>query len=53
MTLSDRNPQPITIREFVQGIGKFKALSDEYICAVQDMVGDRFAMLQKLAGLGT
>lgn len=49
LTLNDRNPQPITIREFVQGIGKFKALSDKDIDAVQSMVNARFALLRALA----
>ncbi len=48
--LNDENRKPITIAEFVKGIGKFKALSDEDIAAIQAMVDHRFEMLKRLAG---
>lgn len=43
------NRMPITVAEFVKGIGKFKKLTDEEIAAIQSMVDERYAMLQKLA----
>ena len=50
--LNDENRNPITIREFVQGIGKFKALTDEEIDALQKMADGRFALLKRLADKG-
>lgn len=49
LRLSDENKQPITIQAFVQGIGKFKALSDEDLADIQAMVDTRFAMLKQLS----
>ena len=43
------NRKPITIAEFVQGIGKFKKLTEEEIAAIQTMVDERWALLNKLA----
>ncbi len=43
------NRKPITIAEFVQGIGKFKKLTDAEIAAIQSMVDERWALLEKLA----
>ena len=48
LTLTE-NRKPITIREFVAGIGKFSKLSDEEIDAIQTMADNRYATLQKLA----
>lgn len=48
LTLTE-NRKPITIREFVAGIGKFSKLSDEEINAIQTMADNRYATLQKLA----
>ena len=47
--LNDQNRSPIPIREFVQGIGKFKALTDAEIDALQEMADARFALLKRLA----
>ena len=44
------NRKPITIAEFVQGIGKFKKLTEEEIAAIQSLVDERWALLEKLAG---
>lgn len=44
------NRKPITIAEFVQGIGKFKKLTEEEIAAIQSLVDARWALLEKLAG---
>ena len=43
------NRKPITIAEFVQGIGKFKKLTEEEIAAIQSLVDERWALLEKLA----
>ena len=48
LTLTE-NRKPITIREFVAGIGKFSKLSDEEIDAIQTMADNRYAPLQTLA----
>ena len=48
LTLTE-NRKPITIREFVAGIGKFSKLSDDEIDAIQTMADNRYATLQKLA----
>lgn len=50
LTLNDKNPSPISIAEFVQGIGKFKSLTAEDVQALQDMVDNRFALLRQMAG---
>ncbi|MCI2063125.1 MAG: thiamine pyrophosphate-dependent enzyme [Eubacteriaceae bacterium] len=41
---------PMPIREFVQGISKFKKLTDEQIDSIQQMVDTRYAELERLAG---
>lgn len=43
------NRKPITIAEFVQGIGKFKKLTEEEIAAIQSLADARWALLNKLA----
>lgn len=48
LTLS-RNPAPITVEEFIRGIGKFKKLSSEEFAAIQHMVDERYALLVRLA----
>lgn len=48
LTLS-RNPAPITVEEFIRGIGKFKKLSSEELAAIQHMVDERYALLVRLA----
>lgn len=48
LTLS-RNPAPITVEEFIRGIGKFKKLSSEELAAIQHMVDERYALLVHLA----
>lgn len=47
-TLS-RSPSPITVEEFIQGIGKFRKLTPEKVNAIQEMVDARYALLTKLA----
>lgn len=46
--LNDKNRQPIAIAEFVKGIGKFKALTQDDIAAIQSMVDRRFALIESL-----
>lgn len=48
LTLS-RNPAPITVEEFIRGIGKFKKLSSEELAAIQHTVDERYALLVRLA----
>lgn len=43
------NRKPITVKEFVQDIGKFSKLADDEIAAIQSMVDLRWATLSKLA----
>lgn len=47
--VNDTNAKPISVAEFVQGIGKFKALTPATIAELQKMADDRFAMLLRLA----
>ena len=49
--LNDLNKNPITVAEFVKGVTKFKALSEEDIADIQAMVDQRFAMIKRLAGV--
>ena len=44
------NKSPITVAEFIKGIGKFKNLTEEDIASIQEVVDRRFALLQKMAG---
>ena len=46
------NKRPITVAEFVRGIGKFSRLTEEETDAVQRMVNERYAVLSRLAGKG-
>ena len=46
------NKRPITVAEFIKGIGKFSRLTEEEIDAVQRMVDERYAVLSRLAGKG-
>jgi pyruvate/2-oxoacid:ferredoxin oxidoreductase beta subunit len=43
------NPKPITIAEFINGIGKFSKLTEIEIASIQSMVDERYALLSKLA----
>ena len=43
------NRKPITVAEFVQGIGKFKKLTEDEIASIQAMADARWALLNKLA----
>ena len=43
------NRKPITIAEFVKGIGKFKKLTETEIASIQSLVDARWALLNKLA----
>ncbi len=47
-----KNKKPITVAEFVQGIGKFKDLTPEVIESIQEVADARYAMLKKLAANG-
>lgn len=48
--LNDENKNSISIQAFIEGIGKFKTLTEEDISAIQEMVDKRFEMLKRLAG---
>lgn len=50
LRLNDENKNPISIEEFIKGIGKFKALTEKEIGVIQKMVDERFATLKCLAG---
>ena len=43
------NQKPITVDEFIKGIGKFSKLTEEEIASIQSMVDTRYALLKKLA----
>ncbi|MCI8586503.1 MAG: NADH-dependent phenylglyoxylate [Lachnospiraceae bacterium] len=43
------NKKPITVAEFVKGIGKFKDLTPEVIESIQKVADDRYEILKKLA----
>lgn len=43
------NKKPITVAEFVQGIGKFKSLTPEVIESIQQVADARYETLKKLA----
>lgn len=44
------NKAPITVKEFVQGIGKFRNLSDEQLASIQKMVDERYAVIRAICG---
>lgn len=46
----NENKKPIPVAEFVNGIGKFKSLTEDDIAAIQHMVDARMELLRKLAG---
>lgn len=48
--LNDENKNPISISEFIDGIGKFKDLTANDIKEIQEMVNSRFDILKRLAG---
>lgn len=48
--LSYDNQAPITVKEFVQGIGKFKNLSDEQLASIQKMVDERYMVIRAICG---
>ena len=41
--------KPITVAEFVKGIGKFKNLTEEQIESIQQAADARYALLKKMA----
>ncbi len=47
----NKNPNPISIAEFVSGIGKFKKMTPEMIESVQEISDRRYKMLESLASL--
>ena len=44
------NRSPITIAEFVRGIGKFNKLTDEDIAELQKEADARYDMIKRLCG---
>lgn len=49
-TLNDENKNPISVAEFVKGIGKFKDIPEDDVNAIQNMVDERFEKIKRLAG---
>lgn len=49
--LSYVNNSPISIKEFVTGIGKFKNLSDEQLSEIQKTADERYATIKALCGV--
>lgn len=47
--LNYKNKNPMPVKEFVQGIGKFKNLTEEMIDSIQAAADERYEVLQKLA----
>ena len=45
------NQAPISIREFVAGIGKFKNLSEEQLDRIQRSADERYAAIKALCGI--
>ena len=45
------NKAPIPVREFVEGIGKFKSLSEEDKDSLQALADERYATVCRLAGI--
>ena len=50
LTVNVKPAHPLPIADFVKSIGKFKALSDEAIAAIQRRTDQRFQLLLTLAG---
>jgi pyruvate/2-oxoacid:ferredoxin oxidoreductase beta subunit len=48
-TLNFKNNSPITMAEFVRGIGKFKALTEVELAALQKCADERYALIERLA----
>lgn len=50
LTVNVKPANPLPVADFVEAIGKFKALSDEAIAAIQQRTDQRFQLLLTLAG---
>lgn len=48
--LNFKNKNPMSVEEYVKGIGKFKSLTPEDIQSIQKAVDDRYHLLECLAG---
>ena len=48
--LSDSNRSPITIAEFVEGIGKFSRLTEAELAELQRAADARWELVKKLCG---
>ena len=46
-----KNTSPISVREFVEGIGKFRTLTEEDKDALQELADKRYATVAALAGM--
>ena len=44
------NRRPITIAEFVKGIGKFNKLTEEELGILQKTADERYALIKRLCG---
>lgn len=44
------NKNPMSVAEFVNGIGKFKNLTEEDIASIQSVTDNRYEMIRRLAG---
>lgn len=49
MHINYDNKNPISVAEFIKGIGKFKSLSEEDIAAIEKTANKRYAMLRAMA----
>ena len=49
-TINYVNKSPLTVREFVSGIGKFGSLTEEDIDALQKLADERYETVERLAG---
>ena len=50
LTLNVKPAKPLPVADFVKSIGKFKALSDKAIAAIQARTDRQFNLLLRLAG---
>ena len=50
LTVNVKPAYPLPVADFVKSIGKFKALSDEAVAAIQRRTDQRFQLLLALAG---
>ena len=49
-TLNYKNPAPMSVAEFIKGIGKFRAMSEEDVADLQKLADERYETVCRLAG---